>query len=118
MKKIPLDVIETIIDNGVKAAGVKTQFIYDNASNLLKDDRAKYTYDAFNHTEKVETFDGHVQIKRYDAEGLRHEMEEDGKLVQFIFRGDEIVAEEKGNNIIRFIKGYDLKKYNRIYRNG
>ena len=88
--------------------GVTTQFIYDNAGNLLRDDKAKYTYDAFNRTEKVETFDGHVQINRYDAEGLRHELEEDGKLVQFIFRGDEIVGEEKDSNIIRYIRGYDL----------
>ena len=88
--------------------GVTTQFTYDNAGNLLKDDKARYTYDAFNRTEKVETFDGHVQINRYDAEGLRHEMEEDGRLVQFIFRGDEVVAEEKDNSIIRYIRGYDL----------
>ena len=44
----------------------------------------------------------------YDAEGLRNEMEEDGKLVQFIFRGDEVVTEEKDGSIIRFIRGYDL----------
>ena len=88
--------------------GVTTQFTYDNAGNLLKDDKARYTYDAFNRTEKVETFDGHVQINRYDAEGLRHEMEEDGRLVQFIFRGDEITAEEKDSSVIRYIRGYDL----------
>ena len=35
-------------------------------------------------------------------------MEEDGKLVQFIFRGDEIVTEETENKVIRFIRGYDL----------
>ena len=85
-----------------------TQFTYDNAGNLLKDDKARYTYDAFNRTEKVETFDGHVQINRYDAEGLRHEMEEDGRLVQFIFRGDEVIAEEKDSSVIRYIRGYDL----------
>ena len=88
--------------------GVTTQFAYDNAGNLLKDDKARYTYDAFNRTEKVETFDDHVQINRYDAEGLRHEMEEDGRLVQFIFRGDEIAAEEKDGSVIRYIRGYDL----------
>ena len=49
-----------------------------------------------------------MQINRYDTEGLRHEMEEDGKLVQFIFRGDEIVTEETENKVIRFIRGYDL----------
>ncbi len=60
---------------------------YDNAGNLLEDGRARYDYDAFNRNTKAETFDGNVQINRYDAEGLRHEMEENGKLVSFIFRG-------------------------------
>ena len=88
--------------------GVKTTFTYDNAGNLTADDRARYTYDLFNRTEKVETFDGHVQVNRYDAEGLRHEMEEDGKLVQFIFRGQEVVMEENEDNKIRHIRGYEL----------
>ncbi len=88
--------------------GVKTTFTYDNAGNLTADDKARYTYDLFNRTEKVETFDGHVQINRYDAEGLRHEMEEDGKLVQLIFRGQEVVMEESEDNKIRHIRGYEL----------
>lgn len=54
----------------------------------------------------METFDGHVQVNRYDAEGLRHELEEDGKLVQFIYRGDEIVMEKTDDDIIRLICGY------------
>ena len=74
----------------------------------MVDGRARYAYDAFNRTERVETFDGHVQVNRYDEEGLRHELEEDGKLVQFIYRGDEIVAEKTDGNIIRLIRGYDL----------
>jgi len=49
--------------------------------------------------------DGHVQINRYDAEGLRHELEEDGKLVQFIFHDEEVIAEKTDSSIIR---GYDL----------
>lgn len=35
-----------------------------------------------------------VQNYRYDAEGLRHEMEENVRLVQFLYKGKEIVAEE------------------------
>lgn len=42
--------------------GVTTPFQYDNAGNLLADDKAQYSYDAFNRTTKVETFDGNVQI--------------------------------------------------------
>lgn len=56
--------------------GVTSQYEYDNAGNLLKDNKARYEYDAFNRNTKVETFNGNIQINRYDAEGLRHEMEE------------------------------------------
>ncbi len=88
--------------------GVTSQFTYDNAGNLLKDDKAKYTYDAFNRNTKVETFNGNIQINRYDAEDLRHEMEENGKLVTFIFRGDEIVTEETQEGKIRYIRTNSL----------
>ena len=71
--------------------GVTAPFQYDNAGNLLQDDKARYSYDAFNRTVKVETFDGNVQVNRYDAEGLRHEMEENGRLVRFIFHKEEAV---------------------------
>ena len=89
--------------------GVTTPFQYDNAGNLLRDDKARYSYDAFNRTVKVETFDGNVQVNRYDAEGLRHEMEENGRLVRFIFHKGEAVAEQEENsNVIRLIRGSEL----------
>ena len=74
--------------------GVTSQYEYNNAGNLLKDDKVWYEYDAFNRNTKVENFNGNIQINHYDAEGLRHEMEENGKLVSFIYRSDEGVAEE------------------------
>ena len=83
---------------------VTSQYEYDNAGNLLKDDKAQYTYDAFNRNTKVETFNGNIQINHYDAEGLRHEMEENGKLVTFIYRGDEVIAEESQEDKIRYIR--------------
>ena len=46
---------------------------------------------------KVETFDGNVQVNRYDAEGLRYEIEENGQLVQFIFNTEREVIAEKEN---------------------
>ena len=89
--------------------GVTAPFQYDNAGNLLQDDKARYSYDAFNRTVKVETFDGNVQVNRYDAEGLRHEMEENGWLVRFIFHKGEAVAEQEENsNVIRLIRGSEL----------
>ncbi len=89
--------------------GETTTFTYDKAGNLTADNRARYTYDLFNRTEMVETFDGHVQINHYDAEGLRSGIEEDGRLVQFIFRGQEVVTElENEKGMTRYIRGYDL----------
>ena len=58
--------------------GMRAKYEYDNAGNLLVDDKVRYAYDTFNRTERVETFDGHVQINHYDAVGLCHELEEDG----------------------------------------
>ena len=48
-----------------------------------------------------------VQINRYDGEGLRHEMEENGCLIKFLYNEDrEVVAEENGNGTItRYIRG-------------
>lgn len=48
---------------------MRTTFEYDDAGNLLADGRARYVYDAFNRTERVEIFDGHVQVNRYYPEG-------------------------------------------------
>ena len=86
-----------------------TPYQYDNAGNLLRDDQADYSYDAFNRTTKVETFDGNVQVNRYDAEGLRAEMEENGRLVQFIFNPDkEVVVEMEDGGINRLIRATTL----------
>ena len=89
--------------------GVTTMFQYDNAGNLLVDDKAQYSYDAFNRTTRVETFDGNVQVNRYDAEGLRYEMEENGNLVQFIFNQErEAITEEDSAGLIRLIRSTEL----------
>ena len=89
--------------------GIITPFRYDHAGNLLADDKALYSYDAFNRTERVETFDGNIQINRYDAEGLRYEMEENGNLVRFIFNQNrEAVSEEDSSGLNRLIRGTEL----------
>ena len=81
----------------------------DNAGNLLVDDKAQYSYDAFNRTTKVETFDGNIQLNRYDAEGLRYEMEENGNLVQFIFNQErEAITEEDSTGLTRLIRATEL----------
>ena len=89
--------------------GEDISFQYDRAGNLVKDDKATYSYDAFNRQTAVETFDGNIQINHYDAEGLRHEMEENGKLVQFIFNpAKEVVTETEDRIVLRYIRGSEL----------
>jgi RHS repeat-associated protein len=89
-------------------AGQTVAFDYDHAGNLLKDDKATYSYDGFNRMVQAETFDGQIQVNRYDAEGLRYEMEENHELVQFIYSGREIVVEKTETDTLRLIRGYDL----------
>lgn len=84
-------------------------YIYDNAGNLMNDGERIYKNDAFNRVTRVETTTGQVQINRYDAEGLRYEMEENKKLVQFIFNENrEVVVEQSSSDIKRLIRSYDL----------
>ena len=89
--------------------GIKTVYEYDKAGNILKDDKAAYSYDAFNRQTAVETFDGNIQINRYDAEGLRAEMEENGRLAAFIFNpAKEVVTETEDRTVLRYIRGSEL----------
>ncbi|WP_199884115.1 RHS repeat domain-containing protein [Anaerosinus massiliensis] len=86
-----------------------TQYSYDHVGNLLTDEDNQYTYDGFNRTSKVETKKGQVQVNRYDAEGLRYEIEENGKLVQFIFNENkEVVVEEIDRQQKRLIRSFEL----------
>ena len=57
---------------------------------------------------KIEIFYGNVQVNRYDPEGLRYEMEENGQLVQFIFNTDREVIAEKENEWTIYIRGSEL----------
>jgi RHS repeat-associated protein len=84
-------------------------YIYDNAGSLMNDGEKVYKNDGFNRVTQVTNNKGQVQINRYDAEGLRYEMEENKKLVQFIFNENrEVVVEKSSDNIKRLIRSYDL----------
>lgn len=89
------------------------RYFYDGNGNRTHKNQlggdTLYHYDAFNRTTKVETFDGNMQINRYDAEGLRYEMEENGRLVRFIFhKGEDVAEQEENSNVIRLIRSTEL----------
>ena len=77
---------------------------------MLSDGRNRYAYDDFGRLASAVTAEGDIQKNCYDAEGLRAEMEENGRLVQFLYNEDrEAVAEEESDgNVIRYIRGLGL----------
>lgn len=99
-------------------------FTYDNQGNMLSEGDKKYSYDSFGRQVKVEiptvvnagksnissVQECQVQINRYDGEGLRHELEENGVLVKFLFNEDrEVIAEENSERMIsRYIRGLGI----------
>ncbi|MCM1161126.1 MAG: DUF6531 domain-containing protein, partial [Roseburia sp.] len=92
-----------------QAAQKTIHYKYDKQGNLLSDGSNTYSYDGFSRLSRAEMSNGKVQVNRYDAEGLRHEMEENGELVKFLFSGDKVVAEEESNgNVIRYVRGLGI----------
>ncbi len=87
-----------------ETGGRAYDFSYDRAGNLLRDDRAAYVYDAFRRNVRTETPGGNAQASRYDAEGLRCGLEENGSACAFVWRGDEAVAEESQAGVVRHVR--------------
>jgi RHS repeat-associated protein len=70
-----------------------TRYAYDAQGNTVLAGDRKLSYDALNRLTEVKLPTGERQTNRYDAEGLRAEMEENGRLVRFLYRGREAAAE-------------------------
>lgn len=86
-----------------------TRFNYDKQGNLLEEQHhegmASYYYNSFNQTIKAVTKEGNTFVNRYDAEGLRYEIEENEKLTRFIFNKENVLVEtdKEFNAISRFL---------------
>ena len=91
-----------------------TNFTYDAQGNILKEispeGTTSFNYNALNQQTKVTTATGNTLVNRYDAENLRAEIEENEKLIRFIFHKDEILVETTEENIpvARLIRGYNV----------
>ncbi|MBD5134348.1 MAG: RHS repeat-associated core domain-containing protein [Lachnospiraceae bacterium] len=81
------------------------EFTYDADGNMTSDGRSIYKYDSMNRMAEAVMEDGRKLICRYDAEGLRHETEENGRLIKFIYSGRDAVCEEDEENVTRYIRG-------------
>ena len=85
----------------------RTDFHYDTQGNLREQrgiEKKQYFYDALNRLSTVKTNDL-LQKNRYDAEQLRHEVEENGVVSRFIFDNGELSAEETKENPICYLYG-------------
>ena len=85
----------------VEKSGATRHYQYDKQGNLVAEqhgeEQTRYHYDSLNRQLEIIKADGTFQRNRYDAEGLRAEMEENGRLCRFIFHSGEIISEEIGS---------------------
>ena len=76
-------------------------FTYSKQGSILKEETesgtCRYFYNGKNQQIRAECADGRIQENRYDAEGLRHEMRENGKLLGFVYQNGELLYEEGGD---------------------
>ena len=90
-------------------AGKTYTYRYDAQGNTLGDGENTYLYDCLNRIAEVQTKAGDIQKNHYDAEGLRSQMEENGKLVSFVYADREVITEEdEAGEHIRYIRGHEL----------
>ncbi len=72
-----------------------------------------YTYNTKNQQTSVQLEDGTIQTNRYDPEGLRHEMEENGKLLRFVYHKGELVYERGEKEQTSYHQGAGTEALNR-----
>ena len=79
----------------------RNTFTYSKQGSILKEETesgiSQYFYNGKNQQIRVECADGQIQENRYDAEGLRHEMRENEKLLRFVYQNGELLYEEGGD---------------------
>ena len=94
--------------------GMQTSYRYDPQGNLIEEEgrrgTTRYTYDCFNRTESVRSAEGGFIRNRYDAEGLRFELNENGKVSRFIYSGSEVVTEVDADYRLKaaIIRGHEI----------
>ena len=89
---------EEIRTDGIRR---RNTFTYSRQGSILKEETesgtCRYFYNSKNQQIRIERADGQIQENRYDAEGLRHEMRENGKLLRFVYQNGELLYEEGGD---------------------
>ena len=99
-----LNQLETV--NDINAPENILNLVYDADGNLTSDGKGIYEYDVFGHMSTAKLDNKETLICRYDAEGLRYEVEENERLIKYIYRGKDIAVEEnEDDGATRYIRG-------------
>ena len=82
-------------------AGSIKSFTYDRQGGIVEEKgqtgTRRFTYNSRHQQIQVETETGKVQENRYDAEGLRYELLENGRRTSFVYHNGELLHEKGGN---------------------
>ena len=105
----------------------RKQFSYDRQGAIIEEKNAagirRFSYNSRHQQTRVETETGSVQENRYDAEGLRFELLENGRRTSFVYHNGELLQEEGreeqgtsyhlGAGMEAFRRGQELSYYHR-----
>ena len=105
----------------------RKQFSYDRQGAIIEEKNAAgirlFSYNSRHQQTRVETETGSVQENRYDAEGLRFELLENGRRTSFVYHDGELLQEEGreeqgtsyhlGAGMEAFRRGQELSYYHR-----
>ena len=105
----------------------RKQFSYDRQGGIIEEKNLAgirlFSYNSRRQQTRVETETGSVQENRYDAEGLRFELLENGRRTSFVYHDGELLQEEGreeqktsyhlGAGMEAFRRGQELSYYHR-----
>ena len=105
----------------------RKQFSYDHQGGIIEEKNSAgirlFSYNSRHQQTRVETETGSVQENRYDAEGLRFELLENGRRTSFVYHNGELLQEEGreeqgtsyhlGAGMEAFRRGQELSYYHR-----
>ena len=105
----------------------RKQFSYDRQGGIIEEKNLagirRFSYNSRHQQTRVETENGSVQENRYDAEGLRFELLENGRRTSFVYHNGELLQEEGreeqgtsyhlGAGMEAFRRGQELSYYHR-----
>ena len=105
----------------------RKQFSYDRQGGIIEEKNLagirRFSYNSRHQQTRVETETGSVQENRYDAEGLRFELLENGRRTSFVYHDGELLQEEGreeqktsyhlGAGMEAFRRGQELSYYHK-----